>query len=165
MLNDEDKEDNKATFGTSLERFRAGPTSTPSRYSHRLNRKRSIDAAIDATHVKKEVLDTTDTPTWLDDGLGPEIRVKKEESLSVASPGKPEGMQGLLHQPALSPDTSSSPLGTFRKPETPKRRKVYDDKQFEAMKGIPDRIGYDLDSERKIVRGRYDILVPLLTCL
>lgn len=144
MLNDDDEGDRKPSFGTSLERFRAGPTSpSPSRCSPRLRSKRGSDTLTVKTSIKCEPDDisTGSSRTHV------ATAVKQERQSDLLSNLKTEidgPFESVDSQQSNSP--SSHPIAPHT-PRSAKKRKVYDEKQFEGMKGIPDRIDYDLDSE------------------
>lgn len=150
MYNEESEGEHKPTFGASLERFRAGrgsPSPSPSRYSRRLNPKRGGHGISNEGLVKSEPADDvglTVTPGGASAAATP---IKKEGDGVMSSALKLEADNAIGYDQLQSYSNTTSPSAASRKPiRSAKKRKVHDEKQFEGMKGVPDRIDHDLDS-------------------
>jgi hypothetical protein len=114
MLNEEDEEERKPSFGTSLERFRAGVASAPSRRS---DRKRSRGNTLDDAPIKEEEGDRLGCSEL------PQTPVKEDELSCVSSLSKPESVQDNSKEDSPSTNTATTaPPGSSRRGRSPKRR-------------------------------------------
>lgn len=136
------EDEEKPSFGGSLDHLIASPS--PSRRSSRIQKRpftsnseratfKETTALLATAQDASQVLHTTGTP---------EGKVSMPSLASWAI--KSEDVEDTLNPvPCEYPSPSTSRNGT---PASRKKRKRYDEKQFEGMKGIPDRIAPNLDS-------------------
>lgn len=143
--NDAHEDEEKPSFGGSLDHLIASPSS--SRRSGRIIQKRQFTN--NSGHASSK--ETIASVAIAQDG-SQVLRVTGSPEGKVSMPSftsgtiKNEDLEDTFDSPVPleSPSLSSSPTGT---PGSRKKRKMYDEKQFESMKGIPDRIAPDLDSK------------------
>lgn len=157
--NDSDDDGQKPSFGTSLDHLKARPSQpSQSRQSRRLKSKRSSSEANNDISIKLEEVEQACLRRNSHQG-DEESTPARVTSSSVAALSKVKAENGRDHV-EYPRDRSPTLSKVGNTPKSNKKRKVYDEKQFEGMKGIPDRIDYDLDGESDEIDSQAELSVP-----
>lgn len=138
----ESEDEKKPSFQGSLDHLIARPS--PTRQSRRLSERRTPEKRKATSAVKTEAIETS-----FDAGLDVIAGQSRSTFKSKAQIRVASSPRKVKREENTDPDFDVGSLaGVSSTPGSGKKRKVYDEKQFEGMKGIPDRIAPDLDSKQ-----------------
>lgn len=141
----ESEDEKKPSFHGSLDHFIARPS--PTRQSRRLSERRTPEKRKATSTVKTG---STETSYYAHLDISA-VQCSSSSTLeSNARVRVASSSQEVKKEEVINDDFNVVGLADVvpTTPRSSKKRKVYDEKQFEGMKGIPDRIAPDLDSRQ-----------------
>ena len=134
-------DEEKPSFGGRLDHLIASPS--PSRQARRLKERQSPSSGNASRAVEIEI--NEESLEASNDACQSSLNRKRKSRASVATPAVKKEDKSEDSTP--SPETGCIREESNTPSRSSKKRKVYDEKQFEGMKGLPDRIAPGLDSK------------------